>query len=389
MRTTCLKPNSLTNKHKLLFAMTSTPDHIQLKVQISRLDLLFKQSLPTILVSLVVVSLAAFGLKDRVASDVLSLWLGSVVGLSVIRALFLIAYILIKPEGVTILKWERPYFITLMAPVAAWGIGGAWAAHDAEAASRFLILFFLFGMAGGAQGAYSSVRYILLSCVYTLLLPITILMLLSGSRIELYAALGSLLYAVMVLRNSALIHDAMSDARSLQFQLADEKSKVERLAMYDFLTGLHNRRAFEELAGATLKASRFQQRQCQLLMIDVDHFKSVNDRYGHATGDIVLKRVAATLNKLIRETDLSARFGGEEFIVFLPNAKRTTAVETAERIRKSIEQLDIKSEGESIRVTISIGVSGDSYDLNQLLGEADRALYQSKRDGRNRVTIAD
>jgi len=368
--------------------MTTSQEHpISVKVQISRLDLLFKQSLPTIIISLLVVTIAGFGLQNKLDARILMTWLGSVVGLSVARALFLLAYLKIKPEGEDILKWELPYFLTLMGPVTAWGVGGAWAATYGDSESRFLIMFLLLGMAGGAQGAYSAVRYMLLACAYTLLLPITLVMLLSGETTALCIAFGALLYALSLPRNSRVLTDSLTDARRLQFQLADEKAKVERLAMYDFLTGLHNRRAFEELSGATLKAARIQRHCCHLMMIDIDHFKTINDSFGHGVGDLVLKQVASELEQAIRPSDLVARFGGEEFIVFLPNTQRSDALDAAERLRACIETLAIKNEEDVLNVTISIGISGDLYDLNELIGTADKALYESKRGGRNRVTF--
>jgi diguanylate cyclase (GGDEF)-like protein len=127
-------------------------------------------------------------------------------------------------------------------------------------------------------------------------------------------------------------------------------------------------------------------------MLDIDHFKQVNDEYGHQAGDAVLKHVAATCQKHMRASDLFARYGGEEFICLLSEGGREAAVALAERLRVSIEQTQVVFDTHIIRVTLSLGVayetSGGEQSLTELTSYADRMLYQSKANGRNRVTVA-
>jgi diguanylate cyclase (GGDEF)-like protein len=162
--------------------------------------------------------------------------------------------------------------------------------------------------------------------------------------------------------------------------------QMRKLAMTDELTGLPNRRAVlgrcEPLVqGGTLRA-------CALLIIDIDHFKSINDKLGHAEGDAALKLVAGTLNRVIREPAFSGRLGGEEFIAMLPGADIDAAILTAELLRKQVMALDSLPWLAERRITVSIGVSvahaaGDS--AGAMLHRADVALYEAKRAGRNRV----
>jgi len=360
----------------------SSREFNNLRVQISHVDSLFRHALPSIVISLLSILLCWFGLRDQLAPRLLAVWLGSLIAISVIRAVFIFAYLKINPEGREVLKWEIPYFMTLVALVGAWGLGGAWVASHADLNGRFLILFLLLCMAATAQGAYAAVRYILVTCVFTFLLPTALLMLASTEIAAVCFGMGAIIYSIAVLQHS----DLLVDARRLQFQLADEKAQIERLAMYDFLTGLANRRAFEELSAATLKIARVRKQSCYLLMIDVDHFKVINDRFGHCIGDRVLKAIAQALDEGVRPTDLAARFGGEEFMVFLPNTERSAAIDAAERLRQKIQQLIIEEDGHPICVTVSIGLSGDLFDLNAMIKEADDALYESKRKGRNCVS---
>ncbi|MDO8397137.1 MAG: diguanylate cyclase [Bradyrhizobium sp.] len=161
-----------------------------------------------------------------------------------------------------------------------------------------------------------------------------------------------------------------------------------RLASTDQLTGLPNRRFFDEFA--KLDMDRFLQfgEPSSLLMVDLDHFKTINDTYGHAAGDEVLRRVAALGKLVFRSCDLFIRWGGEEFVCLLPRTDEWGAILAAEKLRSAIEQLSIFSNGKALPVTASIGVASiDSTDqaMDSALLRADRALYRAKECGRNRV----
>lgn len=161
-----------------------------------------------------------------------------------------------------------------------------------------------------------------------------------------------------------------------------------RLAATDPLTGLPNRRFFDEFA--KLDMDRFLRfgKPSSLLMVDLDHFKNINDTYGHAAGDEILCRVASLGKLVFRSGDLFARWGGEEFVCLLPGTDEWGAILAAEKLRSAIEQLSIISGGHAIPVTASVGVSSvDSADrvMDDALLRADRALYRAKNDGRNCV----
>lgn len=164
------------------------------------------------------------------------------------------------------------------------------------------------------------------------------------------------------------------------------------IAYTDPLTQLANRRAFFQQAEAAFAIASRYQRPLALLMIDLDHFKLVNDNHGHAAGDAVLVRTASCLRHSVRHADLPARLGGEEFVVMLPETTLAEAQETAERIRKTIEQSPpAQYEGCTIAVTASVGVAmmrSDSKGIEAILNEADMALYAAKQTGRNKVAIA-
>jgi diguanylate cyclase (GGDEF)-like protein len=173
-------------------------------------------------------------------------------------------------------------------------------------------------------------------------------------------------------------------------QLKDDLVRLQKMADTDELTGLMNRRAFLAVAEDTVEFCRRYRRGMATLMIDIDHFKKVNDAYGHAAGDDAIKRIADIINQSIRSTDKAARFGGEEFVVLLREIDQETAVLLAERIRGSIEQVTITHGEASFAATVSIGVainaSGDR-DVQDMIERADQGLYIAKKSGRNRTVL--
>jgi len=166
-------------------------------------------------------------------------------------------------------------------------------------------------------------------------------------------------------------------------------AQIERLASTDELTGLPNRRTvIEELAKVRRRTRRYG-RCSGVVMADVDHFKRINDMYGHDAGDIALRSIAAALSSSVRESDVVGRFGGEEFVVVLQETDLHGALLLAERLRRTVEELEIRGpHGEVLRVTASFGVSVISPkdpDCHSVLKRADSALYEAKATGRNRV----
>jgi len=169
------------------------------------------------------------------------------------------------------------------------------------------------------------------------------------------------------------------------------EARLKDAATTDMLTGLSNRRAFHETAMATVALAHRQRRPLAALMIDADHFKTINDNYGHDVGDVVLVAMADLLRRQARPGDLLARLGGEEFALIMPATDDVDAAVMAERIRLAVEATPVLTRAGHLRLTISVGVStlGPTMTtLDQLLQGADQALYRAKRDGRNLVRIA-
>lgn len=183
------------------------------------------------------------------------------------------------------------------------------------------------------------------------------------------------------------IDAALGKWRQLQQSQANQE-ELERLASVDSLTGLSNRRTVLQKLDGEIKRARRYKEKVSLMMLDIDHFKKVNDQYGHLTGDEVLREVGKVMQQSIRDTDTAGRYGGEEFLIILPRTNPASALDMAERVRKTTAAAEMKdSAGNVFGITVSLGLSdyrpGD--DEHSLISRADAALYRAKENGRNRV----
>lgn len=185
-------------------------------------------------------------------------------------------------------------------------------------------------------------------------------------------------------------HDLERQVVERTLELEDAKQKAEQQARTDVLTGLNNRRAFFEYAEVIDAQSRRYNHTYVIAMIDIDHFKAVNDTWGHDTGDCALKAISHIILDVLRETDIVGRIGGEEFVAILPETTITEGAALAERLRATIEESAVETTQAPITVTISIGVAalGDlNGTLDGVVAHADAAMYQAKNDGRNKVQL--
>ncbi|MCU7923858.1 MAG: sensor domain-containing diguanylate cyclase [Candidatus Thiodiazotropha sp. (ex Dulcina madagascariensis)] len=166
--------------------------------------------------------------------------------------------------------------------------------------------------------------------------------------------------------------------------------RLEQMAATDKLTGTANRQAFEILFEQTVRSAKRKEASLSVVMLDIDRFKQVNDTYGHLAGDLVLRTVANLIRRAIRESDTVCRWGGEEFLLLLPECDLDHARKLAERIRSAVEARSIATGLDRVTVTASLGVAQYGHDElpAELLSRADRALYEAKGQGRNRVTLS-
>lgn len=211
--------------------------------------------------------------------------------------------------------------------------------------------------------------------------------------VELPCAAGSIAICCKQ-KSAALLSDlflsSFAECLVIALRNAQEHGRVKELAIRDALTGLYNRRGLEEMLRA--EELRRNQSTLSLLVIDLDNFKLINDNYGHPVGDLVLESVSRIIRENTRQGDIVARYGGEEFAVFLPSTVGSNARTVAERLRKKIAEKELIVDGSVIKVTVSIGVACNAdgaASSGTIMTRADQAMYQAKRQGKNRVCMSD
>lgn len=176
----------------------------------------------------------------------------------------------------------------------------------------------------------------------------------------------------------------------IKIELANSHDQINRLATIDALTGIANRRAYQCGFEAMLDRARRRSGSLYLVLCDIDHFKRINDRFGHPFGDEVLQQVAKLFERVVRSVDLAARTGGEEFAILLEDAEKEGAWKVAERLRILVAELSLQSGQQYAPVTISLGIAAfpqDASSMEKLVSCADQALYQAKSEGRNRTVV--
>ena len=220
-----------------------------------------------------------------------------------------------------------------------------------------------------------------------------------GDEIHLAESLASLAAAATIWESrterqwtpdQVRLAQTLADRLATAIENARLFGEVQQLAVTDSLTGVHNRRYFFELAEREFERARRFKRPLSALMLDIDHFKRVNDTYGHAVGDRVLRALAQQCRQSLRDIDLLGRYGGEEFSVLLPECGLDGASTAAERVRRCVAEMQTETDRGQLAVTISLGVAAvaeDCPNLAFMLNRADIALYSAKKNGRNRVEV--
>lgn len=363
------------------------------KVCADRLHLLFRQSPVATLGSLVAACLLAWLQWHGGNIPAIKTWLVVLGGASLLRLSLFYGYYRSRssnsPEPLDAQRWERLYWPTLLVSASAWGLGALWIMSADDLLSQAITLFFAIGMAGGAASSYSAYRSMTLTAVALVLLPSAGWLLLQPSPTQRGLALAALLFAASVFRTTRNLSDALQTALRLGHEMEQAHSIAAHAAQTDMLTGLNNRRAFHARAEQLQRYCRRNRLSLCALVLDIDHFKTINDRHGHHTGDEVLRRVGALLQAGFRASDVCGRLGGEEFAVLLPDTPSEAAMGVAELLRAKLAGLELAlPDGGCLRISASIGLAttadGDE-DLPSLLQRADAAMYRAKDSGRDQI----
>ena len=371
------------------FSRTQDQDGvIEEQVRTDRLHQLFRQSFSAVFGSYLGAAMLCWLCWDRFDHKVMLVWLVLLAGASLLRLKMFMDWFRCPESERTPIGWERRYWVTLMMSAGIWGAGALAVMPVDDRVSQVLVMLFTVGMSVSAVSCYSAYRYMTLGSMALVLLPCTLWLLFQPSSMQVGVAIAVLVFSTFVVSATRKLSDALEKAFRLTRQMEQAHTISTLAAQTDELTGLMNRRAFFERAQLLYAQCRQNQQPLCALMLDMDHFKYINDTYGHQTGDQVLRQVGAVISASFRQADVSGRLGGEEFAVLLPNTSLDTAQDIAEQLIEDIAGLN----AEPVQgLTASLGVAstqGHEQDLHGLMNSADQALYRAKSLGRNQVVVA-
>lgn len=283
------------------------------------------------------------------------------------------------------------FFTSVYATSLTWGIGFAYfMIQPGEPSSKIIMLACTVGLnSGGVVAFIPSWRT---SAIYNVLMlsPAAIVMYYLGIQLTLvFLIILFIVYMMMIaLRGNREYWDALENEHLLKLK----SEEIEKISREDVLTGLYNRRYFDEIFNIQWKASARSKLPLTIIIADIDHFKPINDSYGHLAGDAYLKRIADVFSSVFkRDTDFVARYGGEEFVFLLKDTDGEAAASLAEKVRSEIENMSMFYYNHRIGATVSLGISSCVPELEDkketLLQKADKALYKAKNSGRNQVVV--
>jgi diguanylate cyclase (GGDEF)-like protein len=358
---------------------------IEASINAEQVAILLNQSYLAAYLSLIIVILLAAILWPVQSEWKVLTWSATLITIGLVRLVIHAAYRHGSPRVENIQVYARAYLTVSVLYFSGWGLGGVWVMPDASPVHQVIMFFFLMGLAGSAIAVFSMSRNMQLIAIIILLCPATVKFLISGSIEFQGMAIGVIIFFLSAVRSSSILWQTMHQNISLKHELEVAKLEAEYLARTDELTSLYNYRAFHEYAERHLNLVKRNKNPLSLIMIDIDEFKSVNDKYGHEIGDFALIHVAALLRNNIRSSDICCRIGGEEFAIILPDTTVQSALSFSENIRREFEDSPLNLDGNIIHLTVSIGVSDKISSLDELVRDADFALYKAKRNGRNRV----
>ncbi|WP_236218965.1 GGDEF domain-containing protein [Pseudomonas rhodesiae] len=364
-------------------------DVIEQHVRTDRLHQLFRQSFAAIFGSYLAAAMLCWLCWDRLDKRIMLVWLVTLGVSSLLRIKMFMEWFRCPNSERTPERWERRYWITLVLSAGIWGAGAFALIPTDDRLSQVLVMLFTVGMSVSAVSCYSAYRAMTVTSISLVLMPCTLWLLWQPSSMQVGVAIAVLVFSTFVFSATRKLSEALEKAFRLTRQMERAHTISTRAAQTDELTGLMNRRAFFERAQVLYAQCRHNQQPLCALMLDMDHFKQINDTYGHQAGDQVLRQIGGVISASFRQADVYGRLGGEEFAVLLPNTSLDTARAIAEQLIMAISGLAAEPV-KGLSASLGLASTHDhDQDLHGLMNMADKALYRAKAQGRNQVALAE
>lgn len=364
-------------------------DVIEQHVRTDRLHQLFRQSFAAIFGSYLAAAMLCWLCWDRLDQRIMLVWLVTLGVSSLLRIKMFMEWFRCPNSERTPECWERRYWITLVLSAGIWGAGAFALIPTDDRLSQVLVMLFTVGMSVSAVSCYSAYRAMTVTSISLVLMPCTLWLLWQPSSMQVGVAIAVLVFSTFVFSATRKLSEALEKAFRLTRQMERAHTISTRAAQTDELTGLMNRRAFFERAQVLYAQCRHNQQPLCALMLDMDHFKQINDTYGHQAGDQVLRQIGGVISASFRQADVYGRLGGEEFAVLLPNTSLDTARAIAEQLIMAISGLAAEPV-KGLSASLGLASTHDhDQDLHGLMNMADKALYRAKAQGRNQVALAE
>ncbi|HQM86236.1 MAG TPA: diguanylate cyclase [Methylotenera sp.] len=348
--------------------------------------------------STLLAALVAYFQRYLVALPTVSTWLILIVLVNVGRLFMAWSY---KRHQVSdnflITKRLRQFRIGLFVSAFLWGSSSIILSPSNELQHQMLLIFVLTGMTAGAVISYSVDKVSAIIFMLLTLVPMLVRLFLVGDSVAMAMSVSGFLYVIFMIASIGNINRNLIESITLRFEAVERENEIKQLAFYDSLTNLPNRRLlFDRLEHALIMSARTGRRGA-LLFLDLDYFKNLNDNHGHFMGDLLLQQVAERLLSCVRESDTVARLGGDEFVVMLEDLSedRIEAMQQVEVLGEKIvialnRPYHLNALQHHCSTSIGIAMFGEHGNSNEvLLKNADEAMYQAKKAGRNLVIMFD
>lgn len=343
---------------------------------------LFDQLASASMVNVLLAALVAPALWGHAPAGLVAGWTVAVVVVSILRLLLLRWYR--RTATPTPTRWRRRFLTVSAISGLIWGLAAPLFVPVTPSLPVLALVIALAGLAAGALPNLAVVLHVYLVFLGVTLMPLAITYFQFGDEIRVLIGAMTILYAAALATSGRMYNHYLRHAYELTARLNEANRDLDHLSRHDPLSGLKNRATLESTLHDELERSARYGSPCALIMLDIDYFKRINDTHGHEVGDRVIFGVAERITAECRRTDDAARWGGEEFMLLLPETSLTGAQTIAERLRRRIAESEFDNVG-PVTASLGVAVSSARERPSALLKRVDDALYTAKQNGRNRV----